>query len=175
MLKNFAGWLYERVHKHKRPGYNYIKFCGRLYLVHNKRDGSKVDHGLVCANLVTTEFCEDMVDELITETSTWGDYRWHQSGIDTTPAAIGDSNATFNTTGCPAPVSGTQVENTSVIYESVATVPYTGTLAITEHGVGNNSTWGSATLMDRHDFTAVNVVNGDSIQFTYDLTCTAGG
>jgi hypothetical protein len=29
--------------------------------------------------------------------------------------------------------------------------------------------------MDRHTFAAINVVNGDSIEFTYELTCTSGG
>jgi len=31
------------------------------------------------------------------------------------------------------------------------------------------------TLLDRTLFSAVNVVNGDSIEFTYTLTVTAGG
>jgi len=43
---------------------------------------------------------------------------------------------------------------------------------VTEHGLFNASSAG--TLMDRTVFSAINVVNGDSIQFTYELTATAG-
>lgn len=176
ILQSGVGKLYEMLHKHKRPGYNFLKFKGVLYLKHMRSGLLLKDHGLVSANLVTTIFCEDLVDNLIAEVPQFGDYKYHQSGVDASPSpAIGDTNAIIDTTGCPAPIAGTQVQSTAVIYESVVTVPYVSSLSITQHGIGNNSTWGSAILMDHHGFTAVPVVNGDSIQFTYDLTCTAGG
>jgi len=60
-----------------------------------------------------------------------------------------------------------------VQYVSVGTISYTTTKAITEHGLFNTAD--STVLMDRTVFSAINVVDGDSIQFTYTLTVTAGG
>jgi hypothetical protein len=51
-----------------------------------------------------------------------------------------------------------------------------GTRAITEHGIFSQAATGGGTLLDRSVFSAVNLVAGaDSLQTTYDLTCTAGG
>ncbi len=176
VIQSVTGRLYELSHKHRRPGYNFIKFKGQLYAKHFRNGMLFDDRGLVGANVVTTEFCEDVVDNLIAEVAAFGDYKFHQSGVGSGGPVIGDTAATLDLTGPPpTPATGTQIESTAVIYESVATVNYTSSLAITEHGLGNNATWLSGTLMDRHTFTVINVVNTDSIEFTYDLTVTAGG
>lgn len=49
----------------------------------------------------------------------------------------------------------------------VGTVSITGTIAITESGVFNATTNG--TLLARQVFSAINVVNGDSVQYTWDI------
>lgn len=49
----------------------------------------------------------------------------------------------------------------------VGTVTATGTIAITESGVFNAATNG--TLLARQTFTVINVVSGDSIQFTWKI------
>ena len=49
----------------------------------------------------------------------------------------------------------------------VGTISYTATLAVTESGVFNADT--SGTLLCRQTFTAVNVVNGDSLQITWKV------
>lgn len=49
----------------------------------------------------------------------------------------------------------------------VGTVTATGTIAITESGVFNLATNG--VMLARQTFTAINVVNGDSIQFTWRI------
>ena len=136
-----------------------------------RADGSAINYGVVGYKLVTTAFVDDMVDELITETSTWGDYKYHDSGVGVTGAAVG--NTDIETTDNESRATGTQVENAHNIYESVGTITYSGTLAITEHGLFNAST--GVTLMDRHTFSAINVENTDSIEFTYDLTVSDGG
>jgi hypothetical protein len=100
-------------------------------------------------------------------------FTWHGTGIGATAAVIGDT-ALGNTTGAPARVSGTQTTPGTVnIFQSVATIAYTGTLAITEWGLFSAVTAG--TMWDRRVFTAINVNNLDSIQFTYQLTTAAGG
>lgn len=136
-----------------------------------KANGEVTDYGLVSTKVVTTAFVNDMVDELIAETTTWGDYKYHDSGVGTTAAVVGDTD--IETTDGESRVAGTQVEASANVYRSVGTIAYTTTKAITEHGLFNAATVG--TLMDRHVFSAINVENGDSIQFTYELTCTAGG
>lgn len=145
-------------------------FYGELW-AKRIRNGKVVNYGLISARVVTTVFVDDMVDELIAETSTWGDYKYHDSGIGVTPAAIGDT--AIETSDGEARVAGTQAENAHNIYESVGTIAYTTTKAITEHLLANDLTAGIA--LDRHVFSAINVVSGDSIEFTYRLTCTAGG
>ena len=51
--------------------------------------------------------------------------------------------------------------------QAVGTVSYTATLAVTESGMLNADTNGS--LLCRQTFSAVNVVSGDSIQFTWKI------
>lgn len=175
IIKSLTGRLYEMAHKHKRPGYQLIKFKGELYLKHLRLGILLKDHGKVSANVVTTEFCEDLVDNLIAEGAAFGDYKFHVSGTGSGAPAIGDTQATFTAPDGDPLDSGTQVEATSVIYRSVATIDYTGTKAVVEHGILNNATLASGILLDRSTFTVINVENLDSIEFTYELTCTAGG
>jgi len=133
-------------------------------------DGSQVNYGLLGCRVVTTAFVNEMVDQLQAEDSTWGDFKFHDSGVGTTAENVTDTD--IETTDGESRATGTQTEGAANIYESVGTISYTTTKAITEHILANASTAGEA--MDRTVFTAINVVNGDSIQFTYDLTVTAG-
>jgi len=135
-------------------------FIGELHVRLRKASGELIDYGLVSLRVVTTAFVDLMVDQLIAESSIWGDFKYHDSGVGTTPAAISDTD--IETTDGESRATGTQVENAHNIYESVGTIAYTSTKAITEHGLFNAST--GVTLMDRHVFTAVNVENGDSIK-----------
>lgn len=143
-----------------------------LHVLLRRADGMVVDYGIVGYRVVTTAFVNYMVDQMQTETSTWGDFKYHDSGVGTTAAAITDTD--IETTDGESRATGTQTEGASAnIYRSVGTISYTTTKAITEHGLFNNTT--GATLLDRHVFSAINVVNGDSIQFTYDFTVSSGG
>ena len=151
---------------------NIPTFYGRLYARLFRADGSIVDYGLVSTEVVTTAFVNFMVDQLQTETSEWGDFKYHDSGVGTTDPAVGDTD--IETTDGESRATGSQTEGASAnIYRSVGTISYTTSKAITEHGLFSQST--GTTLMDRSEFSAINVVNGDSIQFTYDLTVSAGG
>jgi hypothetical protein len=90
--------------------------------------------------------------------------------------------------------TGTQSTPGSVnVYKSVGTITYTSSLAILEWGIFSQAAQGG-TLWDRRWLNTVgapavsqaasgtslvaapiNVINGDSIQFSYSLTCNAGG
>ncbi|MHA2404681.1 MAG: hypothetical protein ACXADH_16900 [Candidatus Kariarchaeaceae archaeon] len=135
-------------------------------------DGRRVDYGVVCRRLVTTAFVEFMVDQLQADTTEWGDFKYHDSGVGITGAAVGDTD--IETTDGEARATGSQIEGaTAEIYKSVGTITYTTTKAITEHGLFSKAT--GTTLMDRHTFAAINVENTDQIEFTYELTVNDGG
>src|SRR3972149_4125127 len=144
---------------------------GRLYGRLFRADGSVIDYGLLSTRVVTTAFVSFVVDQLQTETSVFGDFKYHDSGVGITDPAIGDTD--IETTDGESRATGTQTEASATVYQSVGTISYTTTKAITEHGLFNAAT--VPTLMDRSEFLVINVVNGDSIQFTYQLTVSAGG
>lgn len=144
----------------------------RLYARHKRADGTVVDYGLISTQKVTTAFVNFMVDQLQTETSEWGDFKYHDSGVGVTAEDNGDTD--IETTDGESRATGNQDEGASAnIYKSVGTIAYTTTKAITEHGLFSQAS--GTTLMDRSVFSAINVVNGDSIEFTYQLTVSAGG
>lgn len=144
---------------------------GKLEVAHiDGRTGQRTVFGVVSHRLVTVAFVNFMVDQLQTETSEWGDFKFHDSGVGVTAPANTDTD--IETTDGEARVTGTQIEGASAnIYKSVGTITYTTTKAITEHGLFSIVTGG--TLMDRNTFTAINVVNTDQIEFTYELTVNA--
>jgi len=116
-------------------------------------------------NYMATDFASGGV------TPTISGFKFHASGTGNTAAAVGDT--AMQTDSGVARVSGTPSNPSANQYRSVATMAYTSTLAITEWGLFSAST--SGTLWDRRVFSAINVVNGDSIQFTYTLTVNNGG
>jgi len=116
-------------------------------------------------NYMATDFASDGV------TPTISGFKFHDAGIGTTAAAVGDTD--IETTDGEARVSGTASNPAANQYRSVATRSYSTTKAITEWGLFSALTAGS--LWDRRVFLAINVVSGDSIQFTYTLTVNNGG
>jgi len=133
-------------------------------------DGTIVDLGVMSVKKVTTAFRDYIVDSLQNSTtSPLSNFKYHASGT----GAVAEANTdTALGTEVESRQAGTQIEGaTANIYKTVATIAYTGTRAITEHGLFSASSAG--TLMDRSVFAAINVVNGDSIQFTYECTFNA--
>lgn len=103
----------------------------------------------------------------------------HASGTGTTAATALDT--ALQTAASPTATTAVAGANTNAdaspnaTVTSIATISYTSTLAITEWGLFNQATLSGATMWDHKVFTAINVVNGDSIQFTYSLTVNSGG
>jgi len=149
-----------------------MSYHGKLNAKLIKADGKEYNLGLISMGVVTDAFVNFLVDNLVAETAEFGDFKFHDSGIGTTAENVTDT--AIETTDGEARVAGTQLEGASTnIYKSVGTIAYTTTKAITEHMLMSIIT--SGTGMDRSVFTAINVVSGDKIEFTYELTCTAGG
>lgn len=144
---------------------------GRLEAVLIKANGERIRYGVLSYKVVTTAFVTFVVDQLQTESSLFGDFKYHDSGVGITDPVVGDTD--IETTDGESRATGSQTETSATVYKSVGTISYTTTKAITEHGLFNAAT--GPTLMDRSEFAAINVVSGDSIQFTYELTVSAGG
>lgn len=139
-----------------------------------RADGSIKDFGIISRKLVTDAFVQALVDTLQSSAASFSNFKYHDSGTGTTSALATDT-ALETACGDDRTV-GTQIEGTAAnIYKSVATHTYDtpGTTAITEWGLFNVAAVG--TLLDRAVFTAILIVNGDRIEFTYTLTCNSGG
>ena len=167
------GWLGNFFAHQLSRTFHTITYQPRLYARWIGKDGQVIDYGQIgVGRLVTTAFVEYQVDIMIADATAWGDFKFHDSGVGTTAAAIGDTD--IETTDGESRATGTQLEGaTGEIYKSVGTISYTTTKAITEHILANIATAGIC--LDRHVFSAINVENGDSIQFTYELTIDDGG
>jgi len=141
-------------------------------------DYTKEAHRFVRDKVVTDVFCEDIVDNLIAEVSTFGDYKYHHSG--TGVGAEAAANTALGTPELDARTVGTQVEDSSKVYKSIATETFDGVAAITEHGLFNTAGAGGppvvgGILMDRTLFAAINVVSGNQIEWTFTLALASGG
>jgi hypothetical protein len=122
--------------------------------------------------LVTTAGANYMAADFLSGSSSRiNAFNQHDCGTGTNAAAVGDT--ALQTPAGTARVAGTQSNPTANQYRTVATIPFTSSLAITEWGLFSASSAG--TLWDRRVFAAINVANGDSIQFTYTLTVPSGG
>jgi hypothetical protein len=137
----------------------------------HRADGTIEQYGVVSRRIVTTAGV-NWLATTFTNTVEPETLNFHDCGTGTTAEAIGQTTLVTPYGGSRA--TGTQsTPGSTNIYRSVGTISFTSTLAITEHGMFTASTVG--TLFDRSVFAAINVGNGDSIQFTWELTLPSGG
>lgn len=149
---------------------SFVTLQGELSAILIRKDGTRIDLGVICRRSVTNAGVQFLRD-CFSNTAEPENMNWHDSGTGSVAENVTDT--ALGAAAGPARVSGTQSSPAANQYRTVATVAYTSTLAITEHGIFSASSAG--TLWDRSVFTAINVVSGDSIQFTYTLTINAGG
>ena len=143
-------------------------------IMHGARFGidipSQFAAGLVVtggANFLATDFASGQATPRISSMN------FHDSGTGAVAATSTDS-ALGTQAGPASRATGAQTNPATNQYRSVGTIAYSGGLAITEWGLFNQAAQGG-TMWDRRVFSAINVANGDSIQFTYTLTINAGG
>lgn len=148
-------------------------FFGEVDATIHRADGRVISLGCIGKRVVTTAGVNYLRDDFAAGAGSAdvSNFKYHDTGTGTTAEAITDTGLVTPTGD--ARVVGTQDNATAKTYKSVATVSYTTTLAITEHGLFSASTVG--TLWDRTKFSAINVQNGDAITFTYTLTISDGG
>lgn len=137
-----------------------------------RHKGDVEDLGVVSRRVVTNVFVNYLVQAMLTNTGTLIDiFKYHESGTGTTAENATD---TALATAVTPRATGTQstASGSANVFQSVGTVAYTAAASITEHGLFGAATGGS--LLDRSSFAAISVASGDSIAFTYQLTCSAG-
>lgn len=153
-------------------------FFGALWATLNRDGQDPIDIGLVSLRVVTTAGVNAIVDAF-QNTVELENFKFHGMGTGTGAEASSDTGLGTELTTQYNPdntrATGTTTEGASAnIYRTVGTNTIdSGTPAVTEHGVFSASSAG--TLLDRSVFSAINLVSGDGITFTYDLTFTAGG
>lgn len=152
---------------------------GRLYATVIRGDG-RIEHlGLISTKLVTDAAVAYIVDDWDSGANVIDNFNYHGCGTGTTAEAAGDTALVTESTTALNPDStratGTKSQPAANQARTVGTVTFDATAAITEHGIFSQAATGGGTLLDRSVFSAINVVSGDSIQFTYTLTLSSGG
>lgn len=152
-------------------------FWGELYLRKIGADGRIVDFGLVSLRVVTDTGVAFIVDAFqnSVELETMK-YHGFGTGVGAEAAgntALGTELTTEYAVDNTRPTGSTEEGATANIFKTIGTLTIdSGTPAVTEHGVFSASSAG--VLLDRSVFSAINLVNGDSIVATYQLTFTSG-
>jgi hypothetical protein len=175
-IEFIRGWIAFHIARFLGKVFGFGTFISCLRLKLQRANGEWVDYGVVGYRLVTTAFVTALATALHTQASA-GNLYYHALGVGVTAANIADTGmGTELTTEYTGDVRATGTHTSAAgVYESVATNTIdSGTPAVTEHGVMGAAT-GASTLIDRHTFAAVNMVSGDSLVSTYQLTLTAGG
>lgn len=149
---------------------------GAVYATLYKADGQVIDYGLVSLRLVTNAGVGYIVDSFqnLVEVE---NQKFHGFGTGGTAEAVGDTALVTELTTQYAVdntrPTGSTTEAAANIYRTIGTLSPDATVAITEHGIFSAATAG--VLLDRSLFAAINLVSGDSLQITYDMTFSAGG
>jgi hypothetical protein len=152
---------------------------GRLFITVIRANGQVEHLGLVSTKLVTDAGVAYIVDDWDGGANVIDNFNYHGCGTGTTAEAQGDTALVTESTTALNPDStratGTKSQPAANQMRSVGTVTFDASAAITEHGIFSQAATGGGTLLDRSVFAAINVVSGDSIQFTYTLSLSAGG
>lgn len=140
-------------------------------------DGSMTDYGVLSRKVITDAGVAFIVDAWQNSVEL-ENMKYHGVGTGGTAEAANQTALVTETTTQINPDStratGTQGESSANVATSIGTVTFDGSAAITEHGLFSQAATGGGTMFDRSLFSAINVVSGDSIQFTYSLTLTSG-
>lgn len=152
---------------------------GRLYATVYRVDGRMEHLGLLSTRLITDNGVAFLVDDWDNDAKDITNLHFHGCGTGTNAENQTDSALQTESTTALNPdntrATGTESQPAANQLRTVGTLTFDGSAAVTEHGIFDQAATGGGTLWDRSQFSAINVVNGDSIQFTYTCTVSAGG
>jgi hypothetical protein len=172
------GWLQVQLACLINRTFGIAVFTSELRGKYIKHNGEEHDLGVLSNRVVTSVGVGYIVDawQNIVELE---NMKYHGVGTGGTAEASGDTALVTESTTALNPDStratGSLTESAANAFQTVGTVTFDGSAAITEHGIFSQAATGGGVLFDRSLFSAINVVSGDSIQFTYTVTFTAGG
>lgn len=160
-------------------------FYGQLFLTHIRAGGERTDLGLASLRLVTTVGVKYICDDFNAGANDVSNMKFHGIGTGTNAEAVGDTilqteiTTAYSTDNVrPTGTQASATVSTNATYTTVGTVTVDATVAATEHGIFSQAATGAAsaanTLLDRSQFSVVNLASGDSLQATYVLTCNSG-
>jgi len=143
---------------------------GIFHLTHRNAAG-KIVGARIVHNLITSAGKAGIASR-INGSGSEAAFTYLAVGVGTTAAAVGDTTLQTEITDSGlARVNATASRVTTSVTNDTArlttTFTVTGTKAVTEAGILNAASVG--TLLSRQVFTAVNVINGDSLQLTYSV------
>lgn len=151
----------------------------RLYASVLRRNGDIEHLGLLSTKVITDAGVAFLVDDWDNNGADISTMNFHGCGTGSVAEAVGDTALGTESTTILNPDStratGTRSQPAANQYRTVGTLTFDGSGAITEHGILSQAATGGGTLWDRSVFSAINVANGDSIQFTYTCTVSSGG
>lgn len=151
----------------------------RLHATVFRAAGGVEELGLISTRLVTDNGVAFLVDDWDNNGQDLTTLNFHGCGTGTNAENQTDSALQTESTTILNPdntrATGTRSQPAANQYRSVGTVTFDGAGAITEHGILSQAATGGGVLWDRSVFSAINVASGDSIQFTYTVTISAGG
>lgn len=140
--------------------------------------GELWDYGVVSHKVITTAGVGFLTDAFqdIAELELMN---FHGIGLGGTAPVVGDTALQTELTTQYNPdntrATGVQSEAAANIYRTVGTNTVDATVALLEHGILSQAATGGGILWDRSIFTVINLVSGDSLESTYDMTSTSGG
>ena len=171
-MRTFEDLMQRLLRRRRAPGLipAVLTLGSELTGWHINASGLVVPLGVLSRRLVTDAGVAFLVDAFQGTTEP-EKFNHHDAGTGVGAEAVG--NTGLGTPWGGARVAGTQSEPAANQYRTTATIAFNNTFAITEHGLFSAAAAG--TLWDRSVFSAVNVVNGESIQFQYTLTINSGG
>lgn len=173
------GWIAARLIAPLANAWGVGTLMGELAVRVRRASGEWVDFGVVCRRVVTDAGVAFIVDDLDNGATEISNFNYHGCGTGTTAEAAGDTALVTESTTALNPDStratGTRSQPAANQYRTVGTLTFDASAAVTEHGIFSQAATGGGTLLDRSVFSAINVASGDSIQFTYTITLSAGG
>ena len=140
-----------------------------------KADGTIIDYGVLGYKSITDAGVAFLVDDWDDDTTDITTMNFHASGTSSAAENVTDTALGAEATTVTDRVAGTKTQPSANVLQSVGTNAFTGSAAVVEHGLFSVITESAGVLWDRTVFTVINVVNGDSIQYTYQCTISAGG
>jgi len=167
----WRGWWRHAIAKALGIGH----FYGRLYARLVRADGTVVNYGLISTRLITDVGVAFLVDDWDDDTTDITTMNFHACGTGVGAEAAGDTALGTESTTITDREAGAKTQPAANQLRTIATQDFTGSGAITEHGIFSVVTESAGVLWDRSVFSAINVANLDSIQWTYTCTLSSGG